>query len=497
MGVVIRQSFWASLITYSGVIIGYVNTLILFPYYLDEEQFGLVRLVQSSGMILIPLAIIGMNGAYTKFYPEFQDSKNLTNRIFSFQTVVVALGSLFFTGIIFLFRDQIEAFYEENSSLYNKYLHVTIIIFVSQSFFNYFIAFLWSKHNIVLTNFLQEIFLRLVSTGIIAMYGFGVIDFSSMVLLIGLSYILTTLILYIYIFLFHGIRFDWHFYQLHKTWIGRLISFGANIMLMTASASIILNVSYIITSHLDGLAASGILTIAVYIGSVTELPHRALVQIMSPVVTDSFKKGDMINLSKQHKLASLNLGLFGALIAIGVLTNLHDLFSVIPDGKSYYGGFWVVAFICTAKLVNMLGGVSGEIVTFSSFYRVNIVVAILGALAIVTLNSLLIPIMGITGAGISALATSLLTQCIRQGAIYYHLKIHPYTSSHIKLIALAVGTFLIAKLLPSLDNAYFSIAYRSVVTASIFLATSYALGISQLLNEMVNAFINRSLGRRK
>ena len=57
MGVFLKQSFWTSVIIYLGVIIGFINSLILFPKYLSTEEIGLLRQIISAATLLLPLSL--------------------------------------------------------------------------------------------------------------------------------------------------------------------------------------------------------------------------------------------------------------------------------------------------------------------------------------------------------------------------------------------------------------------------------------------------------
>lgn len=485
MGVVIKQSFWASLITYAGVIIGYVNSLILLPYFLDKEHFGLVRLVQSNGMMLIPLAIIGMNGAFTKFYPQFKENEKLVSRIISLHFVIVLLGSVFFTSLILIFRGPIEALFTEKSSLYNDYFYAAIVIFISQSIFNYFISYTWSKQNIILTNFLNEIFLRLFSTVLICLYGFGFMSFSMLVFLICISYVITTLVLLFYLFWKYRLSFDWKFYQIEREWIDKSFKFGSYTLIVTASASILMNIGYSITASLIGLEASGILTISVYIGTIVELPKRAVMQIISPIITQDFNDKNHKGLERNYQKASINLGILGTLLSLGIVLNLDSLFALMPAGEAYSVGYWLIVIICISKLLNMIGGVSPEIFTYSSFYKLNYLISPLSAAIIIALNLLLIPRVGIIGSGLSSLATVLVTQIIRQTIIYRKLNLIPYNKDHLKLLLVSIVTLGIILALPEISHPIYSIVFKSTMISVIFVGLVFFFNVSQEINQII------------
>ena len=61
MGIIIRQSAIATFLTYIGVVIGYVNLLILFPKYMTPDEVGLTRIIQDSAMLMVPFGKVSIS----------------------------------------------------------------------------------------------------------------------------------------------------------------------------------------------------------------------------------------------------------------------------------------------------------------------------------------------------------------------------------------------------------------------------------------------------
>ena len=75
MGKILKQSFWSTIVIYFGVLLGFINSIILFPKFLSTEQIGLIRQIISMSSILIPITTFGVSGAYVKFYSQFKKSQ--------------------------------------------------------------------------------------------------------------------------------------------------------------------------------------------------------------------------------------------------------------------------------------------------------------------------------------------------------------------------------------------------------------------------------------
>ena len=60
MGKILKQGFWSTVVIYFGVILGFINSIILFPTFLTIEQIGLFRQIISASTLLVPLTTFGV-----------------------------------------------------------------------------------------------------------------------------------------------------------------------------------------------------------------------------------------------------------------------------------------------------------------------------------------------------------------------------------------------------------------------------------------------------
>ena len=75
MGVIIKESIKSSLISYFGVLIGFVNIGILQPRIITIEQIGYIGLITSYAELLAQLFSFGIPSMISKFFPWFEIEK--------------------------------------------------------------------------------------------------------------------------------------------------------------------------------------------------------------------------------------------------------------------------------------------------------------------------------------------------------------------------------------------------------------------------------------
>ena len=131
MGILLRQSFWSTIVIYFGVVLGFINSIILFPSFLNTEQIGLIRQIISASTLLIPITTFGVNSVFVKFYPFFKDSSSGKKEFFSFNFFIVIVSYTITSLLLYIFFDQIKFVFTQKSNLFIDYFYVVYyIIFI-------------------------------------------------------------------------------------------------------------------------------------------------------------------------------------------------------------------------------------------------------------------------------------------------------------------------------------------------------------------------------
>lgn len=491
MGVVIRQSFWTSLMMYAGVVIGYINTLVLLPKYLEFDQIGLIRLIQSNATMLIPVAVLGMNGSVVKYFPSFRNNQDTKNSIITLHLTILLVSNLLIASLAYLFIDQIVLFFVEKSAAYIDYIFITILILSFQSFFEYLFSISRSNLNIIFPSFLKEVVLRLASLVLVLLYGLEKIGFGQFIVFLCGFYMLNTVLFISYLIVKKHFALNYHFQSIEKKLLKELVNYSGYTLLTSIGISIIANISYLMTSKFLGLEANGIFTTCMFIGIIIEMPKRAMSFIVGPLVSDTFKKNDINQIEHIYQRASLNLGIIGMLITIGVITNLDDFFLMVSKGEQIALGYWVIIGVGCAKLISMIFGPSGELLLFSQLKNFMLYLMMLSAFFIVVLNWLLIPSLGLNGAAIAFFLTTFSDQLFRFILIKTRLKIRLFVKQHILLILIGISTAFIISSIPFYINPLLNILIRSIITSVIFLGLIYIFKVSEEINFTINKILAR------
>lgn len=264
-------------------------------------------------------------------------------------------------------------------------------------------------------------------------------------------------------------------------------------MLLAGSFAVINNISYDQITATIGAEMTGIFTTCFFIGVVVEMPKRNMAKVMMPLISKAYSENNYQTIDSIYKRSSITMSVIGLLFTIGIITNLQDLFNFIPKGSSFQTGFWVVIFVCIAKMTLMISSFAGEIINYSHKYHFNLYFQVLSAIMLITMNYFLIPKWGISGAGFSYMTSILFHIFLKAIFVKKLLNTIPLTKSHLILLLISASIFLLAFLFQPDFHPVINIGLRALLTGLLFLILIYRFNISDDINRLIRNTFERFL----
>ena len=485
MGVVIKQSGISTIFTYLGVVIGYVNVLWLFPAYLSTEQIGLIRILPSAALLMLPLAQMGLSQSLIKFYPELKDKNNGIAQLIGLLMLGMLVGLIIF-GIFFsVFLDPLSGLFLEKSELIVDYLHVIICLVVIFSFQLLFESYTRTLLKIVIPNLIKEVLIRVLTSIAVAFYFLDYISFDQLANGLIIIYSIALISLLGYIFYLGKLKISFQFDVIDSKVLKKIANYSVFTILGSGGTYILLNIDQIMITSMLGLSENGIYTTAFYVAVVIEMVRRPISQMSQPLISDSFKKNDIVAIQKIYKQASINQMLIGALFFIGIVCNLDNLYDLMPNGAVFEMGKSVIIIIGIAKLIDMTFGLNGEIIVMSNYYRFNVVTVLFLAVVTILFNYILIPIYEIDGAAIATLISLVCYNIIKMVFIKVKLNIMPFTKQNLILLVVTLFFLYFGLHLPKIENNTLDILFRSPIITILYVGVVYFLKISKEVNALI------------
>ncbi len=485
MGIVKRQSIKGTVVSYGGVLLGYINLLWLFPFILEPEQIGLTRVFYSISFLFYSVSQLGTSNIAIKFFPYFKDREKKHKGFFLFLILYPLLGFLIGSALFLLLKQQIIGRFEENSPLLVEYFFYLIPLALFMMYHVILESYCASLMRIAIPKFIKEVVIRVMTAMIVVAYYLDWIDFDQFVgCFVGL-YGVAVLILLFYIKNLKSLFLRPDFSFIKTPLLKQMVVYGSFMVLSGAGGIIVSQIDTVMLSALAGLDKTGIYAIAFYIGTIIEMPKRSITRIMAPVIADAHKNNDLAKISQFYSKSSINQLIIGGLLFIGIWANVDHIFELIPNSETYRIGKYVVLFIGLAKLWIMACGVNNEIIINSRYYRFNLYAILFLAVITIITNLIFIPRYGINGAAMASLLSIFLFNTIKLVFIHLKFRMLPFDRQTMKVIGILLLTYGVAWLLPALDNVWINILLKSAVILVIY---SVMILVSKVSEEVAEIF---------
>lgn len=496
MGIIEKQGLQGTILTYAGVLIGFVTAGILFPLLFSQEEIGVMDVLNAWSIILATLATLGINNVSNRLFPWFRNEKNHHNGYLGILFFVLGSGLLLSTGVYYLIRPYILKKALETGDLLPQFIDLIIPLTAFSALFlilDIFYAVLYrSVKGIFHKEFLQRIFILLA---IIAFVVF-VLDFPLFVYLYVAAICLPGVTLLFSLIREGKLVIHINRSILNKPLVVNMLSVAFFGVIVSFSNILIQKIDILMIQHFMDTKAVGTYSRVFFYGTLVAVPLRVLAKISAVVTAQAWKDNKLDTIREIYQKSTINQLLIASLVFVGLWGNIENILHII--GEDYAEGKWVVFYIGLSNLFLMAAGVSGAIISTSKEYRVlTLFVGLFGALVIVS-NLVFIPKYGLYGAALASAISALLYSLLRYFFLLGKYKMQPYSYKHLLIILTAAGSFGLNLLIPDLYNPeshWLSISLdvlvRSAVMTISFILIARILNLSVDLTKWMGKFINK------
>ncbi len=501
MGIIQKQGLKSSLFIMIGFIIGAFNLLVLFPLFFSKSDQGLVRAMIDIGATLSVFCTLGTLPVVYKFYPFYNQYLGSKKNELPFITLLINLIGFGFILIIgwqekdFIIRKLGKS---PNLAAYFNYVYPYTFFLL---LFLWLESFAWGLRKGVISNYLKETLVRILTTVLILAFGFKFISLSTFITLFSGIYLIPLSILLITLVKTK----EWTIKNFKISSVtsrlkGRMINFALfvfagqffNLLAKTNDTFLIFG--------LRGLSDTGIFAIATYVSVILEIPQRSLNAIAIPVLAESWKNKDMANIKHiYHKsvsnLLAIGLLLFGLIwLNIANLVEFLNWISNKQDGG--YDALTKLIFILgLAKLIDLGTGVNSQIIATSNYWKFDFYTNLFYIILSLPLNYYLINNYGLEGLAFSNLVALSIYNSIRFGFLNKKFKLQPYTWRHGIFLISSISLMLLIHLLPNANNIVLNILIQSFTFGISFYALAYWINPApEILNFFNDLIMNKIAG---
>lgn len=496
MGIIQRQSIINSIISYTGIILGALNIIVFQPWFLTKEEIGLTRILFSFSALIATFVPLGVNSILLKYFPKFRNREKKHYGIFGFAVGLALLGFLIASIALVVFKSFITNQYNQQSPLFNEYYNyifpLTLFLALSSVFFSYCTSLF--KTNVPV--FLNDIFTRVLSIVLFAIYFLKWITLPQFIFLYTFSFGIVTLSFLLYILKIDrpSLKLDFSYFKQQNP---RQILFYGLLLSFTSLSSLGLKyIDIVMLGKYLTLEFVGIYSIAVFIPTVIEAPMGALDKIGVASISEAWKRNDMNEVRKIYFRSSRYLLLIGGLLFLCVNLNVHSLFMLFPD-KGFSAGEGVVLIISIGTLINMATGINDAIIYTSDKYIYGAVMLfILFAIAIIN-NYIFIPLWGMNGAAFATAFSATVFNSMKYIFLWKKYHLQPFDFKTLLIVFTIAICFLFGYFIPECGHPILQIIYKSILIGIVFLALVKLFKIVPELETQLWEFVSKFRERKK
>ncbi len=483
MGIVQRDSFRITVISYIGAAIGYLNKVFLFTNFLTTEQVGLANILITISVIYAQVAAMGSFNITLRFFPFFNDHQKQHSGFLFAMMALMSAGFILATGVFVILQKPIEILYQESSPLLVEYIWYIVPMALASLLYQFFESYLRSLHKNTAPSIIHELILRIFITIIILLYACKVISFPGFVALYVVANCLPALVLVIYTYAIKQLIIHPTITSSVKRLGKIMVVYGVFSLFNNLSAMILSSVDSLMVAGMIDLGAAGVYTTMVFITSVLLIPYRAVLKVSGPIVAKYWKSRDMTGMREIYQKATATNMVVGSMIFLLIWVNLDTIFMMMPG--DYEAGRYVFLFLGMGKLFDMAAGLNGTILLTSKKYRYDLMFTIgLMGVAVIT-NLILIPILGMSGAALASMFSLIAFNLTRIFFLRFHFRLQPFEWRQIAVPIILIAIMILSQMTRQIVNVYVDVLLRSGFAALLFVVPVYFLNISGDINALL------------
>ena len=502
MSVIKRQTILGTLYSYMGVGVGVLTQALIIPNFFTTQQNGLLQVLFAYALIVAQFASLGFNQAGTRFFGHFRDDASkhrgylFTGLLFSAAGYAAGILGLYF------FKNRIIGSAEADRLLFGQYFYLMVPLSLAILLFYLFDNYAKGLYDTAHGNFYKEFLQRLLIFLSACLVALGLIDFGTFILLWTLGICLPTLLMLFRAYRLGNFSLAPSSFFFKSDFRRQFFSFSLFSVATGFSSIVITQLDKLMVKEYLGLSDTGIYATSLLFGSVMTISYNITAKASTAIVLDAMHSHDYSKVASIYKKSGVTQLVLGCLILLVTWVNIDLLFTFIKP--AYAAGKYALIIIGLGKLFELANGINTLILAYSQYYKLDAVLIALFILVLYLLNRFLIPLYGLEGAAVAAVASVTYYNVTRTFLIWRYFRIQPFSGAQLRILALGGVLLFLGFQLPALGDGLWeriaTLAYRSVLVAGAFGAGVLWLGVSEDINSVVGnglAFVRKLLGPPK
>jgi O-antigen/teichoic acid export membrane protein len=475
-----KQAIVSSVLVYIGALVGAINTYFFIKQgSFTPDQYGLTRMFTDVAQNFFAWASLGIMPVIYKFYPYYKD--HLPHKkidLLTWAIVVAFIGFLLVLAGGLVFEPIVIRKFSRGSGLFVEYYHWVFIFAFGMLFFFVFESYSWAVHKSVVTNFLKETLFRVVTTVLIILYLFKIINFDIFIKLFSFLYFVILLVIIIHLssqkLLPLSLEVSRVTKKMYKKMLGMQSLVFSGMCIMTLGQTI----DSIMIAGVQDLSKAGIYALAQFAANLVQIPQRSIVSISTGILSREWKEKNYAEINRIYARSCINLLLIALFIFGNLWLNITAAFTVMNIQAQYAAGISVVLVLGMARIIDAGTGVNGSVITTSTFWRFDFFSGVVMLALRLPLAYILLKEYGMMGMAYSEVISLALYNFIRFEFLRRKFNMQPFNMKTLIAIVLSLLAFCIAFFPFQSMSGWTGIIIRSAVFSLLFIVGVFAFQVT-------------------
>lgn len=478
-----KQVFLFTIINYVGILIGIFSTLFIYPE--NKEFLGIIRYVESISQILFPIMVLGASHALINFYPALNEENK--NRLFNYSVFSVGLLSVA-TFLVLLLA----------SPFFNwgnlQYFYFAFPIAVALAFVELFKRQATNLQKLAVPTLFEKIIPKIALPVVFVLLLHKSLSVNVSIGYYIISYVLMFVLIAAYLFKNYKFRFNFDFKPLY-TELSRKEYFRYSLYAFAGSfgSFFAFRIDSLMIPEFLSFDANGTFNIGVTLASALAIPATGVFTLYAPIISNYLKTDNLKELNVKYIEVAKMLFCIGALLYSCIFLGIHFLFELLPTYESLAPSIPIILILGFNVLINMATGFNSEIISYSKYYRFNLISIFVLIILNVGLNLFFLKCtnLGIVGVAYSSLISMSIFNAAKLLFIYRTFKLFPFDYGFLKLALLFLVTGVVVYFLPDAQNKLLTLFYKVSLNAVANIFLIYKLKLVYQVTFWVNKALER------
>jgi O-antigen/teichoic acid export membrane protein len=295
-------------------------------------------------------------------------------------------------------------------------------------------------------------------------------SFDTFIKIYAFTYILTALILLIYLIVKGRLYFHFTPSRVTRKFFRKIVTQAG----LVWGGSLVYNLStYFAQFVIAAVVPGGLAFVAVYnlaynIASLMQAPQRVIIAAAIGPLSQAWKDKDYGKLNRIYHRSSINQLIFSVGMFILIWMNFTDGVLTFHLKNNYLDARYVFLFIGLMRIVDMGTGLNSQMIATSTFWRFDFYTGITLVVLTLPLNYVLAKKLGVAGPAIADLATFTIYNAIRCIFLYVKFGMQPFTFKSLYTVLLGLAGYGVCHFLLASYHGFQGLFLRSIVFIAVF-----------------------------